>query len=418
VRALVVVLLAIAVSGCGVLQLPQTQSEILSGYAYVPVEPSSVNVTCGGGPCSFAQLNTPGNILSKLPDYSVRIATRRLTSSANLNVSGIGSSIGVAGNSYEVTIDFVNTETIDIDFAGKWRVEIDQGVKVAEGRCYPFEASVLEQQFPLAYERWSLKALTFNRSEIEENQRQFTEESRRRCESQREEGEEFFSDCLRPQPSEAEVSLAGASAVDAALSRVIESQAFFYSDNDEWTENGPTLNCGKNGSLNFERRKYGHDEQVPARAIQRLSEPFSVPVYVGIGLRLRALVDVKKGEVNLTSLPALSAAVSAGRVEGSMSVQTLGITGKQARTSLLLLDKIDATTIQNAIQVLAAIKAEIGDESLLLSPRIVGFHNTIGAGSQGINLIHTFLVGSDDIGLELCPEEASRDACATPLAVQ
>ncbi len=78
-----------------------------------------------------------------------------------------------------------------------------------------------------------------------------------------------------------------------------------------------------------------------------------------------------------------------------MSVQTIGISGKAARSNLLLLDKIDATTIQNAIQVLASIKASIESADTTITPRIVGFHNTIGAGPQGINAIHSLISGAE-----------------------
>ena len=84
-----------------------------------------------------------------------------------------------------------------------------------------------------------------------------------------------------------------------------------------------------------------------------------------------------------------------------MSVQTIGISGNTARSNLLLLDKIDSTTIQNAIQVLASIKASIESEDTTITPRIVGFHNTIGAGAQGVNLIHSLLSSDTENWLEI-----------------
>ena len=116
---------------------------------------------------------------------------------------------------------------------------------------------------------------------------------------------------------------------------------------------------------------------------------------------LGANVTVNKGEVNLGNLTALTAAVESGDATGTMSVQTIGISGRAARTNLLLLDKIDTTTIQNAIQVLASIKASIESEDTTITPRIVGFHNTIGAGSQGVNLIHSLLTSEEYTSLTI-----------------
>ncbi len=74
-----------------------------------------------------------------------------------------------------------------------------------------------------------------------------------------------------------------------------------------------------------------------------------IPVYVGVGLRLTATVQVIKGKVNLSSLGAIAASVEAERSAGSLVVQTLGINGKQVAASLPLPSELNSTTIQNAI---------------------------------------------------------------------
>ena len=147
-------------------------------------------------------------------------------------------------------------------------------------------------------------------------------------------------------------------------------------------------------------------KKIKVSEIETSPEEFNVPVYIGIGLRLKANVTVLKGSVNLTSLPSLTAAVESGDATGTMSVQTIGISGKAARTNLLLLDKIDETTIQNAIQVLANIKASIESEDTVVTPRILGFHNTVAAGPQGINLIHSKISG-DDYRMQLYLDETA-----------
>ncbi len=117
-----------------------------------------------------------------------------------------------------------------------------------------------------------------------------------------------------------------------------------------------------------------------------------VPVYIGVGLRLTASVIVKEGTVNLSSLGALAAAAEAGKLSGSLTVQTLGITGNKVSTSLPIPSEINQTTIQNAILSLGSIKAILYDkENTTLTPRIVGIYNPIGGGKEIVNGIISVL---------------------------
>lgn len=102
-----------------------------------------------------------------------------------------------------------------------------------------------------------------------------------------------------------------------------------------------------------------------------------IPVYVGAGLRLTALVTVKKGEINLASLGAIAAAAEAEDISGTLTVQTLGISGQQVAASLPLPSELNSTTIQNAIQSLGAIKATLYDRDTSVTPRITGIYNPL-----------------------------------------
>lgn len=119
-----------------------------------------------------------------------------------------------------------------------------------------------------------------------------------------------------------------------------------------------------------------------------------IPVYVGVGLRLTASILVTEGRVNLTGLGALAAAAEAGKITGSLTVQTLGITGGNVSTSLPLPSEINQTTIQNAILSLGSIKAVLYDkENTIITPRIVGIYNPIGGGKEIVNGIISVLAG-------------------------
>ena len=110
-----------------------------------------------------------------------------------------------------------------------------------------------------------------------------------------------------------------------------------------------------------------------------------IPVYVGVGLRLTADLQVLHGTVNLSSLGAIAADVEAGKASGSLVVQTLGLTGKQVSTSLPLPSELNQTTVQNAILALGSIKAIIYDvKSTVITPRVTGIYLPIRNASEDL----------------------------------
>ena len=111
-------------------------------------------------------------------------------------------------------------------------------------------------------------------------------------------------------------------------------------------------------------------------------------MYVGVGLRLTANVKTLEADVNLSGLSTIAAEAKAGRLEGSLTVQTLGITGKNIASSLPLPSEINETTIQNALVAIGSIKAQLYDnENTIISPRVVGIYKPIEGGTDVINAI-------------------------------
>ena len=110
-----------------------------------------------------------------------------------------------------------------------------------------------------------------------------------------------------------------------------------------------------------------------------------IPVYVGVGLRLTADLQVIRGKLNLSSLGAIAAGVEAGNASGSLVVQTLGVTGKQVSTSLPLPSELNQTTVQTAILSLGSIKAIIFDaENTRTTPRVIGIYLPIREGNEDL----------------------------------
>lgn len=98
-----------------------------------------------------------------------------------------------------------------------------------------------------------------------------------------------------------------------------------------------------------------------------------VPIYSGIGVRVRAEFVALEGGVNVSGLPALALAASANKISGRLTVQTLGVTGAEITPLMPVLSDISVSTIQAAVQAVAAIKAKLYEPSTVTYPKIVGF---------------------------------------------
>ena len=115
---------------------------------------------------------------------------------------------------------------------------------------------------------------------------------------------------------------------------------------------------------------------------------YSIPIYVGVGLRLTADIEVYEGTVDLTSLHGIATSVEAGQATGSLVVQTLGITGKQVSNGLIFSSDLNDTTVQNAVLALGKIKSILYSDDAIVRPRVTGLYLPIADGSdQLVNLI-------------------------------
>ncbi len=98
-----------------------------------------------------------------------------------------------------------------------------------------------------------------------------------------------------------------------------------------------------------------------------------IPVYVGVGLRIQASVTVLKDSVNLGSLYGLGIAASQNKLNGTLIIQTLGISGENISPIIPIPDRINESTIQAAMQSLATIKSKIYDKKTKIIPQVVAF---------------------------------------------
>lgn len=92
---------------------------------------------------------------------------------------------------------------------------------------------------------------------------------------------------------------------------------------------------------------------------------------IGVGLRLVAKVKTNKADVNLGDLFAIGVASEAEHVEGTLTIEVIGIKSKDVTNIIPFPSEINPTTIQNAMQALATIKSKIYDENTEIFPQVI-----------------------------------------------
>lgn len=125
-------------------------------------------------------------------------------------------------------------------------------------------------------------------------------------------------------------------------------------------------------------------------------EVVTIPVYVGVGLRLSADIRALKGNINISGLGAIGAQAEAGALTGTLTVQTLGVNGRSIATALPLPNKLDQTTVEAGILAIGGSRAMLytagaEDGQVTATPRIVGLYSPIGSDPRLINQIYSEL---------------------------
>ncbi|MDV7339636.1 hypothetical protein RYZ26_08535 [Terasakiella sp. A23] len=126
--------------------------------------------------------------------------------------------------------------------------------------------------------------------------------------------------------------------------------------------------------------------------VDQLYESVTIPVYIGLGLRVTADVYAQKGGVEISSL----GSVGADGLAGGLTMQSIGVTGPVVGTILPIPRTINQTTIENTIMALGSSRTLIftnaNDENkITLTPRVVGLYSPIGSDPQLINALYSEL---------------------------
>ncbi|RSE33361.1 hypothetical protein [Acinetobacter junii] len=116
-------------------------------------------------------------------------------------------------------------------------------------------------------------------------------------------------------------------------------------------------------------------------------EQFSLPIYIGVGLRITANVRNLTNNTNISGLGVIGAEAEAKKLQGTLVVQTLGINGKAIASALPIQSELNQTTVQNSIVAIGSIKALLYDNETVKSPRVVGLYLPFKGDTALINAI-------------------------------
>jgi uncharacterized protein YceK len=114
---------------------------------------------------------------------------------------------------------------------------------------------------------------------------------------------------------------------------------------------------------------------------------FSLPVYVGIGLRATADINEVKSGANISGLGAIGLGAESSQLKGSLTIQTLGVNGQAIAAALPIQSELNRTTAQNAITAVASIKALLYEDGTIVQPRVVGIYLPFPGGKALVNSI-------------------------------
>jgi hypothetical protein len=101
---------------------------------------------------------------------------------------------------------------------------------------------------------------------------------------------------------------------------------------------------------------------------------YSIPVYVGIGIRITSDIEITGSTANISGIGVIGLEAEANKLKGSLAVQTLGVNGKAISSALPMQSELNATTAQNALISTASIKTLLYSDDTQIYPRIVGLY--------------------------------------------
>lgn len=117
------------------------------------------------------------------------------------------------------------------------------------------------------------------------------------------------------------------------------------------------------------------------------STVYSIPAFVGVGVRVVADVVTYKSGVDITGLGSIGGGVKAGGLNGTMVAQTIGINGQKVAAAIPIQSSLDSTSVENALVAIGSVKTLLYDDATRVTPRVLGVYLPFPADKRLINAI-------------------------------
>lgn len=116
-------------------------------------------------------------------------------------------------------------------------------------------------------------------------------------------------------------------------------------------------------------------------------DKITIPVYVGVGVRMTAEITILNASAELGGIFSLAATANRNKISGTLALQTIGATSEKITATLPVPNEINEATLTNALISMGAIKSMLHEPETKTSPRVVGFYNPFGGGAAFVNTI-------------------------------
>jgi hypothetical protein len=392
------VFLVILFPGCAAIttSMPKSEAEKVAGYTYVPLDPFTIPVSKEVAAALAKQSDKPGEVLKHLPDNTVRVSVETFDGKGNVSFGPVTSN--AAGSSHRVTTDYTVTDAVGFKVVICHLVKDGAPVKNEKGTPLVHVMTEREARIRLATmdaRAKKEKKVVTNESKDNANARIDAKAAMQNeksdaviaMQSKPKQNSDMLSPLSQEVLTETQVeemlphSVRKSTAVQASAIVPMEGIDFGNEPIGLWSDIDQSETSLVDLS-DVDLSKYN-----PAD----LGNVYTIPIYVGIGLRITADVRTMRGDVNISALASLGAQTEAGIVRGTLVAQTLGVNGEAISAALPIQSELNATTIQNSLVAVGSIKALLYSEKTTIRPRVVGMYIPFQADKQLVNVIISLL---------------------------
>lgn len=368
-----IILFCLVLAGCANIH-PQSNlstakglGESESGYTYIPIDPFPVT-SIPGPECpnredqgvfrkflddvskkADQKANNYENLLDSLPDNAVRMLIEKVDASGGVTYGASKSTM--KDESYRVTVDYINADTIN------------------------FPAIIVKFM-----RRKDGKSSQSTQPELASDIRASTGKA---TNDQKSDDPRLIRDKEDWDAYEAEIVklyFSPAADEDIVDPYAVPDERNYVAGSERYVVM-PVQLKSKSGVNVFDNNKIS-----PKLVALLFARQINIPVYVGVGLRVSANVYVSTAGANISGIGLIGAEAEANKLKGSLVVQTLGVNGKSVAAALPIQSELNRTTAENAILAVASIKALLHSD-VKPAPRVVGFYLPLAGGKSMVNAI-------------------------------